>query len=221
MTVSHKTFLSLGLVGLSAVLLSGCSLPGQSTNQNGVTSQSQNQNQERQMAQILQAGEPVYCVMTKPGTEERIEYWVKNKKMKMMGTGISTADDSERTMGNMISDGEYIYVWGEGQSSGMKLRVPSEEEIKESQAQYQEYLNKLPSADENYESNLEAQYQNEGYGVNCQPQNINDDEFVAPSNISFTDMATMMQAAPSTPVMNAEDQAAFEQMMKQYQNQGE
>ncbi len=221
MNFSTKTLTIASVIGISGLVLSGCSFPGQSANQNGTATQQQNQQEAQQMAAAIQNGQPAYCLMTKPGTNEKIEYWVKNKKMRMMGTGISNSDDSAEMMGNMISDGEYIYVWGEGQSTGVKMKIPTEEEQRQSQERYQEYMDKIPSEEGNYEQHLESEYQDQGYTVNCQSETIGDDQFMPPTSITFTDMAVMMKAMPSAPVMNEDDQAAFEEMMKQYQVQGQ
>ena len=108
---------------------------------------------------------------------------------KNFATDIETTNpaDTKKTLKNhMISDGEYLYTWGDDQKgAGMKVKMESSAEtdsktIKTDVAGVQEDMEKE-------------------YDMKCLPWGVDQSKFTVPSNIKFTDLSEIMKNIPSMP----------------------
>ncbi len=177
-------------------------------------SQTQDQaiNEFTEMGQAIQSGKPVSCTMQKKDSTESVTYLIKGKKMKMSGFGSGDAGQP----GSMLSDGEYVYTWTDATKQGMKFKLPSEE----AQQTTTEQTPTTPQNVPDFSSEEERQkYADMGYTVNCEVAVVADSEFVPPTDVTFRDLSSMMQALPSAtaPVMDqAEAQRRAQEMMQQY-----
>lgn len=176
--MSAKRYLVMGVAGMT---LAGCTLPWMNKPQ--TTGEVVNEMQE--LGAAMQAGEPMRCVMT-DAEGVRVEYDVMGEKMRMAGIQMG-----EKT-GYMINDGEYVYTWEEGGTEGMKIRIPTEEEIQETAEAAEEYAQDIPDF---YSEGEMAEYEDMGYSIECNPTELNDDSFVPPAEVNFTDPTVMMQEA--------------------------
>lgn len=158
----------------------------------------------KKFAMAVESGEPYHCQLS--GVEDStIEYSLKDGKMYMnMVTPQATT--------YMINDGEYIYSWNNQTSQGTKMAITQEGEA-ETNVDNQEESTEPPSFAT--EADYEA-YQNQGYSLTCQTQELDDSLFTPPSDISFTDLTqlsnSMMESADSEMSMEQ-----VEQMAKEYE----
>ncbi len=179
---------SIVLLG-STVLLSAC-VPGLQNQEQTQQSEKEMIKESNELAQAIESGKPTYCQITSDDGTENLEYWIKDKKMKMVGQGVSGDDEvAQMEMGSMISDGEYIYTWSEGETQGVKFRAMTEEEAQEVAAEAEEYMQDLPDMGDDFVE----EYENKGYRVDCKQQNIADSEFTPPANVQFQDMEMIME----------------------------
>lgn len=92
----------------------------------------------------------------------------------------SMHDDAPVTS-HLVSDGNYMYLWGDDSTEGMKMGI---NEIEEAQANTSSQYNTPKAFDVNESVNYE-----------CNPWSVDDTMFALPSNITFTDFSKMMEDA--------------------------
>lgn len=199
---------------LSSLFLSACipqSQPQAPANQ----TQEQSMKEYEKVAQAIQAGKSIKCVMTKKDDGSTMTSFVKGKKVKTVGI---PADKPAETS-TMISDSVYVYTWNDQKKEGVKFKIPEEKDVEATK----EATQKVP--DFSKEEDQKA-YEEMGYTIACVVIDIGDDEFVPPPGIKFSDLSAMMEKttqAPNTGAMTKEQQEAIqkqtEQLMKQYQGQ--
>lgn len=183
----------LGVFLLSAIVSFSACIPAKEADK--VQTKEAAQKEMMEMAKIVESGGSAYCKLTADDNGE-IEYWIKGKKMKMKGLGfaVGMVDQEEETkkLGYMISDTKNMYMWSEGEAEGVKMKLPTEEELKEMAEDVKEWADNMPdfTSDE-----VMGEYEEQGYIVDCKKQNVSDSEFVPPSNIKFQDMSEMMEGA--------------------------
>lgn len=182
MNLKSKLF-AAGLVATSLVL-AGCTQTQQQTEQQ---TQEQAMGEFAQIAQAIQSGKGAHCTITQQieGQEQKMEYWIKGEKMKV--TGLSGANPEQAAQyGEMLSDGEYTYMWGTD-NQGLKWKIETDDMSEDNQ-----YEPDVP----NFEDEQEIEnYQNQGYQVQCEQQNLSDDFFTAPAHVQFQSMEMMMENA--------------------------
>ncbi|RJR15044.1 hypothetical protein C4579_03180 [Candidatus Microgenomates bacterium] len=105
----------------------------------------------------------------------------------------TTANNSIQT--HMISDGNMMYLWFDGESSGFKGSLA---DIESMNAQTQGSTKSQKSVD------LDKQVD-----YDCQGWTVDNSLFVPPSNVTFTDYSQMMQGMPGA-MMEGESGAAME-----------
>ena len=141
------------------------------------SSQDTSEQQAVKLAQIIDSGASARCIITDLTTNLTSEYYVSGKKMKII-----SSDTGPGQPGIVINDGQYVYAWQEGQTTGFKNKIPTEEEIDSLQSDYGEYQS--PSDIEKLET--ESNFQ-----VNCQKANFTDSDFTPPSDVNFIDPTEM------------------------------
>ncbi len=203
--------LAIGIFAASTLALTACvAQPKQ--NQESSTTQEVN-NQMKEMAQIIESGGSAYCKLTATDDSGELEYWIKGEKMKAVGVGVMGQNLGEEEMGKgyIISDGEYFYSWAEGEAEGVKMRMPTKEEMEEAASEVEEFAENLPDFSD--ETQIE-EYEDAGYSVDCKRQDVADSEFTPPSNVEFTDFEAMMQDSMDTAMDAMKDADMSEEDIK-------
>lgn len=206
MKISTKSLIVGGVLVTSGLVLAGCG------NQQQATQTSREMMREGQeMAEAVRSGQPTYCKVAMDDGSGTMEYWMKNGKMKAMGKGVASAQEGGSEVGAMINDGVYMYIWSEGETTGVKMKVPTEEEVKEAQADAEAFAKNMPDFED--QTTID-EYEAKGYQVNCKQMNISDNEFVPPAEITFQDFEAMMEEGFKEMKQNME-MMGQEEMMKQ------
>ena len=172
-----KTLLGVVIVG-AAFILSGCGKPA-ATDQNTV------QNPAQQSGSVISSIKDAMGL----GTKMKCEYsmgtgadavkstaYVEGKKFKSVGT-------FNGMVSNTIFDGETMYNWQEGQTTGFKMTMTCVNNLKASLPQNN------PSAPAGVKS-PEDQFK-DATSTSCSPSSESVD-FSAPSNVTFTDQCELM-----------------------------
>jgi len=181
-----KTILGVVIVG-AAFVLSGCGKPVATTNQNAAENPSP-------AGQSTSAGGSVISSIKDAmglGTEVKCEYsmgtgadavkstaYVEGKKFKSVGIVAG------KTM-NTIFDGETMYNWQEGQTTGFKMTMTCINDLKTSLPQDNKQA--APAGVKSPEDQFK-----DATNTNCSPSGDSVD-FSAPSNVTFTDQCDMMK----------------------------
>lgn len=216
MKITRTPLLALTVL-ISSVLLSAC-IPGLNRNQQTPADQSarQQESEAKQMMAAIESGQSLKCVMTSTKDGQTVEYFLKGKKMNVNSSALV---EGKTQVSHMINDGEYFYTWTDEPAQGMKIKMPSEEEMKAQEEKYEEYLGDTPDFTDEEEI---KEYEESGYTIDCDPISVPDSQFIPPTNIQFQDTSAMMEAATKIAPqdgaegMTPEQKAAYEQMMKQY-----
>lgn len=145
------------------------------------------------LGKAMMTGAPLRCQMANPETGETITYSTKDKKMHV--TTAST--DAENQTSYMINDTQFVYIWTEGETTGVKSPVPTEAEMKELAEDMPEYDDQdvTPETPDFTQADIQQEYQDQGYTLDCTPTTIDDSEFIPPTTVTFQDMSAMMDGA--------------------------
>lgn len=167
-------------------LLAGCIPTKQSTESTPVPAlQEQSTGQAKmefaEVAAAIKLGKAARCILNNTTQNQSMEYVIKGKKMRMHASA-ATASMPESSI---ISDGEFMYIWSEKEKKGMKMKPPTQDEMKEMADDAQ----KLPDFSQESEK---KRYENLGYTIDCSIETVDDSEFVPPSDVTFTDLSAMM-----------------------------
>ena len=191
-------------LGLAILLLSGC---------NSATTPEQSQNQAvseyEQVAKSIAAGKAVRCKMTSTADGSVMNYAMKGEKVRI--TNLTSAEAG--SPGEMILDGEYVYTWSNDKKEGTKYQVPEVTEQTTPDGTTSESTTEFKPEDI-------QDYEDMGYTVDCNDENVPDVEFVPPSDVTFTDLSAMMNDlnnSRTNPEMSEEQKAEFNKLMEQYQ----
>lgn len=139
---------------------------------------------------------------------------MKDKKIKV--TGITTAGEMKSQ--NMITDGTYMYTWDVSTKKGMKISLEGKDLAAETRQQ--------AAAPQLQSDEDKKKFEDEGYDVKCEVATIDDAEFVPPSDVTFSDLSSMMEQSKKMMVkpddsLTPEEKSALDkqtqEMMKQYQ----
>jgi hypothetical protein len=177
---ASSTFLS---VSLFAAVMAGC-------NQADTTPSSQTQSEQSEydvLDDALKSGESIACTMTDT-QGNTTHYWAKGEKSRAEGF----QSGENQLNGVMINDGSFMYIWNEGELEGTKFSLAT---TQDAQQKAQEYKDDFPDI-----TSQEArdEYEQDGYDVNCEQEQVADSQFIAPSTVTFTDMSALMQGVSET-----------------------
>jgi hypothetical protein len=170
------------LVIASSFLFSACTLPF--TSKNNLPSETDTPVvQAQKMSELIASGASAKCQIADINNPEFVtEIIFSGQKMKMNGTQVA-----QGSTGSFINDGEYTYVWQEGQTTGYKSKNMEPEDIEAMEEDLPDY----ESGDVD-ESPDFSQYETDPtFKIDCQEINISDDEFTPPSNVQFIDPSEM------------------------------
>lgn len=179
-----RTPLLLTLLLTASLSLSAC-IPGMNTETTDTQSESEVVAESQELAAAMEEGKPIHCTMTDTKGAV-VDYYNSGKKMKIVGTNVS----EETETGTIINDGEYMYVWSEGETEGIKYPVSSIEEMQETAENADQMQYDTPDF-QNEEEVVE--YENRGYTIECDETDIDDSMFIPPSEVTFMDVAALME----------------------------
>lgn len=191
--MTKKLALSMSFVLLSGTTLLACSVPSLTPTPspeaiNQATNETTGNQTAEDLAQAVMTGDEMQCAINNLDKGESIKFLTKDKKMK-----VATNVNGDEQNSYMISDTQFLYIWTEGQTTGVKTRVPTEAEIKDLQDTAGE--SQQQSITDFSQEDVQEQYRNQGYTIDCRPGEVNDAEFIPPSNITFQDMSALMDGA--------------------------
>ena len=158
----------------------------------------------QELAQAVTTGKPMRCLLTREG--DTVEYIIKDKNFRMKTTTATTENYA-------VSDSTYLYSWSSASKQGIKMRIPTEEEAKEMQADVEKYQATAPqfSSEDGYQA-----YQSQGYTVDCQAFTPSDSDFTPPTDIEFVDPSSMFPS--NVPQVDGTlDMDKLQEMAKDYQ----
>lgn len=179
-----RTPLLLTLLLTASLSLSAC-IPGMNTETTDTQSESEVVAESQELAAAMEEGKPIHCTMTDTKGAV-VDYYNSGKKMKIVGTNVS----EETETGTIINDGEYMYVWSEGETEGIKYPVSSIEEMQETAENADQMQYDTPDFQNEEEV---AEYENRGYTIECDETDIDDSMFIPPSEVTFMDVAALME----------------------------
>ena len=188
---------------------SSSALPGNQTTKEAVS-------EAGEFAKAIESGKPTICTMTKG--DSSMEYSIKGKSMRMNSTTTLKDDSgaSNTTVGHMINDTKYLYIWDDKTKQGSKMVIPTEEETKAMAEKAKDYQKNTPQSPK-FES--QADYdnlKNEGYIINCKSGSVDDSIFTPPTDVKFIDPSAMMKAIPSPDANGKYDMSKLQDLQKQY-----
>lgn len=137
-----------------------------------------------ELAAAIQAGKPVSCAIT-DDQGVTAQYAFKDGKTRIDGMSLE-----EGNQGSMIQDGEYAYMWTQGETEGIKFSL-TQEDAEETLEETEEYRSQVPDFSDPDEAGT---WEDQGYTVDCTQQSIDNDRFVPPADVTFTDVAATMKA---------------------------
>ena len=198
------------LTALSALTLTACQKKTAEINLDGSQSPDEIRKEAGELANAIQSGKSIRCNMTNTVNNGQAEYILKGEKMKMTGTGFSENQQS----GGMISDGTYIYTWDDITQKGVKMKAPDKETVESAQQEAEQMTRDVP--DFSNDADLQK-YEDSGYQINCNPEDVNDAEFMPPADVVFSDLSSLMEQIPQdvSEGMTKEQQQALDEFMKQ------
>jgi hypothetical protein len=170
------------LVIASSFLFSACTLPFAS--KSSLPSESDTPEvQAQKMSQLIASGASAKCQITDNNNPEFVtEIIFSGEKMKMTGTQVA-----QGSTGSFINDGEYTYVWQEGQTTGYKTKNVDPEDVDNMEEASPDY----ESGDVEQAPDFSQYENNPTYKIDCQEINISADEFTPPADVQFIDPSEM------------------------------
>lgn len=173
-------------------------------------------NEATEFGRAIESGKPTICTMKKG--DDTMEYLIKGKLMRMNSTTVATDDsgNSSVSIGHMINDSTYLYIWDDKIKQGSKMTIPTEEDSKELTDKAKDYQATAPKLETQTDfDNLK----NEGYVIDCKSGNVDDSSFVPPTDVKFIDPTAMMNALPVQDENGKFDMSQIEEIQKQYGGQ--
>ncbi|KUK79827.1 MAG: hypothetical protein XD95_0080 [Microgenomates bacterium 39_7] len=140
---------------------------------------------EAKLSMMMESGRPGVCTITDANNpQSKIVYYISNEKMKIESTDVY---DGEATTHYILVDGEYTYAWDTTSMEGTKSKMPTKEEREE----LDYMISQFDASDYEFDD-ADFEDDDDSYVIDCQYRNVPDSEFVAPTNINFTDFSEMM-----------------------------
>lgn len=189
-----------GLVSFSALALAGCSLPFMNKPTAG-----EPQGAVEQMANVVElsammsTGQAGTCRITDTSSPEQntINIAVKGKKFLMQGTNfaINPQDPSQQKtdakIGYMLNDTEYVYIWEDQATTGMKMKSP--EPASAETPEMQEATKDLgPAPMTQDQSPLDTFQADPKFSIECQLTDVPDTALMPPASVTFMDLSQGM-----------------------------
>lgn len=135
--------------------------------------------------QVLAKGQSVKCTFTdtQDGTKVESTTYISGTRFR---SETKTTDEGNETMEyNMISDGEWAYVWSNQQETGMKMKYSDFEKPEDRETGPHNPVSNMMNA-------MKA------YNYSCVPWITDPSKFNAPTDIEFQDLSAMMNDLEET-----------------------
>lgn len=170
-----------------------------------------------EMASAISSGKPLKCKLTKGA--DYMDYFLESGKMRMDNYATKDEGGTPKTsISHMINDGEYLYLWTEGEGTAIKIKAPEPGDTTALKDQADKYTSQAPKFES--EDDYRA-LQTQGYTINCESVGSSATQFVPPADITFTDVASMMQALPSPAGGVGMTQEQIQQLQEQFSNKSQ
>ncbi len=160
------------------------------------------------LAQDIQEGKSVQCVFTNKETNQTMTSLMKANKIKITNFINPDQQDPQDSYGMMIFDGQYTYTWNDQTKQGLKMEIPQD------QSQPNDQADQVPDLTQ---EDIQRQYEDLGYTMKCNPQDISENEFTPPQDVQFTDMSQMVKDLPAQ--MSEEQLEQMQQNLEQFNQQ--
>lgn len=131
----------------------------------------------------FQQGEPVKCSVNSP--TGMVDTWVSGNKVRIEGIGFDPSKPGE--VGSMIADGEWIYTWTG--TTGMKFSAAAAGEVPQGAAG--------SSTPADWQETVSA-WDSAGVDYQCEKTAVDENFFVAPSEVVFSDLGALLEVASTT-----------------------
>ncbi|MEO8582010.1 MAG: hypothetical protein ABI425_05570 [Patescibacteria group bacterium] len=215
-----KSTLLTGLV-LGSIVLAGCKAQTPTTTDNTPTDSTKGGSTTDKMkswADAVKIGGGLKCTMTDNKTSKTVNYLAKGRKTHMSGQGLASSD--AKSSSEIIMDGEFVYMWDTTKKEGVKMTMPTEEEIKAAQ-NANNNLKDVPDTLDFSNPDTMKKFEDENTNVDCSPAIISDAEFVPPTEVKFQDFSAMMKNSMQKVQegMSDSQKKEVQDAMKQYSNQ--
>lgn len=143
------------------------------------------------ISQAMMTGASLRCQIVNAERGETISYVTKDKKMHVTTTMMNDENQTQNSF--MINDGQYIYIWTDGEPNGYKSQTITEEDLKD-------IADKAPNTSQQTvpdfsQTEIQQEYEDKGYTISCDPAQVEDSTFIPPTNVSFQDMSALMDGA--------------------------
>ena len=173
----------------------------------------------QRVGQAIATGQSVKCTMTQVENGETSHYYIKGTQIRF--DTISTTSPDQTT--SLLSDGEFVYTWGDGARQGLKFSA-----LNPSQSPQQPEVESPSNAPDFSTQEAWNSYRDLGYTIQCDVTSVDPALFVPPSDITFMDMSALTQPlAPDSnstnsgqtginPAVGELDEAQLQQLMKQF-----
>lgn len=188
------------ILSASALFLSGCSLLPKSFSLNSSQSKGDQAKSALRLSNIIANGGTASCTITNIEDKQVTTMAVSGKKMKITGSSVDTQGQKG---GSYLTDGTYVYIWEQGKKEGIKMKLPSEDEAKETADKAKDKADNSDYDPSAYSSQYEDDTK---FNMDCKEGSIPQSEFEPPTDVTFTDFQSMMQeslkAIPSLPAMD-------------------
>jgi len=135
---------------------------------------------------LLTGGKTQICSISYPDNKGTGTIYVADKKFS--GDFTMKADDGKVTVGHMISDGIYMYVWSTATPMGIKIKLDAA----------------INAAGKTQPGSVDI---NQKVNLNCSPWIADQSKFNVPSNIQFSDLSNIMQNLPKAPANSSTPEA--------------
>jgi hypothetical protein len=204
-----KPLLSIFVVMLSAIVLSGClHNPSAPQTTNEVMSEWE------KVGKAIAEGKSARCEMINKETGEKSDYYIDGLKMRFETINETNPDQS----GAFLTDGEYAYTWTHNNKQGVKFALIDPEETEPQTT---------PDTDVPDFSNPEEweNYEDMGFTIMCEIEPVDESMFMPPADVQFTDMSEtnaqlqkMMENAENMDESNQPSQEEIQRLMETYGN---
>lgn len=155
------------------------------------------------MSAMIATGKSGVCTVSNRETGETTELFIKGKKMKFSGVSLGMPEAENlmyppqptkvKTVSYFLNDSEYTYIWEQGAKTGIKSKLPTEEELKKMNDSLPspEPGDKMPA--DNSAPDLSKFESDDSYTINCNLKDLPDSEFMPPTDVEFMDFSQMTQ----------------------------
>jgi len=177
--MDKKLILICGLLGVGALILSGCGPVTTLTNTLPTTTKTQTGGVATSLKELLTGGKDQKCTWTTDDSSSSGTLLISGNKFKQEITIIDPETKTENQMFS-LSDGESVYTWSTAMgTTGFKTSIAA--------TQGENTGSPVPTSIQGG-VDLNKQYQ-----YLCQPWTVSQSDLTVPTNITFTDMANQLK----------------------------